>query len=121
VPSVGRYLEINTSETLKSNLAWVYFTLEYSQSDVDELSLNESTLGFYWFNTSNSEWQRLNSSNSWMASWVYGSGVDTTQNFVWTNVSHFSAYTIGGSTLSERLDIPLIIGWNLFSLPLNVL
>lgn len=116
---LGRFLEINVSQSLQNALDWFYFTLGYSQGDADSRMLNESTLGFFWYNTSEQEWQKLNASTSWMTSWVHGTGVDENSNLVWANVSHLSEYTVAGSQTTTVRELSLITGWNLISLPLT--
>lgn len=116
---LNKYVGVNVSSELESNLSSVVIRISYTDSEVSAQNLTESALSMYWLNETITEWQRLNSSTPWMMPWVYGSGVDTTNNFVWANVTHFSYYTIGGETLAASSDIILESGWNLISLPVQ--
>jgi len=117
VPGLDKYLEINVSKEVNDSLSSVFLSLYYTDEEVNESNLNESTLAFHWFNESAEEWVRLNATSM---SWVYGEGVNVTEDFVWANVSHLSTYTLGGETLSIEREIALSIDWNLISLPLNI-
>jgi len=48
--------------------------------------------------------------------WVYGAGVDTIENYVWANVTHFSDYSVGGlrmpPSIELKRDMPLTIKTN---------
>ena len=52
------------------------------------------------YNESSGSWVKLVTNSP---SWVYGSGVDTANNYVWANVSHFSDYAVGGELQEETL------------------
>ncbi len=89
-----KYLDVNVPNELKSVLTSVVLKVYYTDSDLLENNLSESTLAMYWFNESSSIWVKLDSS----LDWVYGSGVNSDNNYVWANVSHFSSYGAGGLT-----------------------
>lgn len=99
---VQRYLEINVSDNLNAssgNLTWVYIRVNYSDSDVS--GLDESTLRLYWWNPTAKNWTRLETGTNLSAlngPYVYDSGVNTSANYVYANVSHLSIYGISGST-----------------------
>jgi hypothetical protein len=115
VPGLNKYLQIDASPELLGNLSSVVLRVYYDEAEVNASNLNESNLGLYWFNESNSSWLRLNAT---AMSWVYGEGVNTSHDFVWANLSHLSTYTIGGNALSTLYNASLIVGWNLVSIPL---
>ncbi len=100
--AVQRYMEINVSDNLNAtsgNLTWAYIRFNYTDSDVT--GLDESTLRLYWWNPSAKKWTRLIDGTNLTAlggPYVYDSGVNTTGNYVYVNVSHFSIYGISGST-----------------------
>ena len=52
------------------------------------------------YNESSGSWVKLVTNSP---SWVYGSGVDTANNYVWANISHFSDYAVGGELQEETL------------------
>jgi len=76
-----RYLEINSSVKGNASIMTYY-------SDEEVKGLNESTLSFY---TWNNRWVKLNST------------VNTEENYVLTNVSHFSIFTIAGEPIPPSI------------------
>jgi hypothetical protein len=62
VPSLGRYMKVEVSNELASAISSV----------------------IYWYNTTDKAWVKLNTSMGW----VYGTGVNTSGDYVWANVSH---------------------------------
>jgi len=79
-------------------LEWNYIKINYDQDDVDDLNLDENTLTVMYFD-----------GTDWVARWCpdspsgdcIASGRDTTNNYVWANVSHFSVYGLQGSIISS--------------------
>ena len=92
-PNPGVYLDIDVSDEL-AKISWSLIEVEYSDAYVNALNIDESSLRLYWLNESSGEWVRLESAGS--PPWVFGVGVDTINNIVWANVSHFSEYAVGG-------------------------
>jgi len=117
VPGISKFIQINVNPLLAGNISSVYLTLSYDETEANTSNVNESTLGFYWLNETNGKWLKLNAS---AMDWVFGEGVNTSQDYVWANVSHLSTYTVGGSALSTSAEILVHTGWNLISLPLNL-
>lgn len=113
---LSKFLEFSLDPILENALNSSLITLHYTGEDLNSNRVGESTLVFYWLNETVEEWQRLNASSM---GWVHDTGVDTTNNYVWANVTHFSTYTIGGESLTSTHNISLQQGWNLISLPLN--
>jgi len=95
VPGPGIYIRIDASSDF-SNLSWALLKVQYTDEDVNDLE--ESSLRLYWFNESSSQWIKLETGSP---PWVYGSGVDTVNNYVLANVSHFSDYAVGGELEQE--------------------
>jgi hypothetical protein len=122
IPGLGKYMKVDISSELNASLTSLMLRVYYTQDEIDAQNLNESSLRFYWYNESSLTWVPLN--ESW--DWVFGTGVDTTNvskysGNVWANVSHVSYYTIGGEALAIPYTINLQQGWNLISIPLNLL
>jgi PGF-pre-PGF domain-containing protein len=95
-----RYIEFEPSENVdetSGNLSWVYFRMNYSNMDYS--GLDESTIKFFWWN--GTSWREVVTGANYTSEnngpYVYEAGVDTTNNYVWANLSHFSIYAIGGS------------------------
>ena len=103
VSTLGKYIQINASDDLKNNLAWAIIKVSYTDDEISESGLEESSLSFYWWNESSSQWVELTKGSP---SWVNDAGVDTTNNFVWANVSHFSHFTIGEGKDTDGDGIP---------------
>lgn len=115
-PPLGRFIDINASDDLADRINWSIVRVYYSDEEVSASKLNESTLGLYWFDDSLFGWQRLDAGSM---DWVYATGLDMTENFVWANVTHFGVFAVGGESLSSSVVIPLSSGWNLLSCPLG--
>jgi len=102
VPGPGIYIRINASTNFSndtySNLSWALIKVNYTDEDVSNNNLVESSLRLYWYNESSGNWIKLETTSP---TWVYGSGVDTANNYVWANVSHFSDYAVGGELEKE--------------------
>jgi len=112
----GIYIRINASTNFSnynySNLSWALIKVNYTDEDVsnnnlvesslrEDVSNNnlvESSLRLYWYNESSGNWIKLETNSP---TWVYGSGVDTANNYVWANVSQFSDYAVGGELKEE--------------------
>lgn len=80
---LGTYYSITSGQVNSSNLGWVIIKLYYNESDISS-SVDESALRLYWYNTTSAAWEEI------------PGGVDTTNNYVWGNSTHFSEYTIVG-------------------------
>ncbi len=102
VPGPGIYIMINASTNFSndthSNLSWALIKVNYTAEDVSNNNLVESSLRLYWYNESSGNWIKLETNSP---TWVYGSGVNTANNYVWANVSQFSDYAVGGELEQE--------------------
>jgi len=102
VPGPGIYVRINASTNFSddnySNLSWALIKVNYTDEDISKNDLVESSLRLYWYNKSSGNWIKLETNSP---TWVYGSGVNTVNNYVWANVSHFSDYAVGGELEKE--------------------
>jgi S-layer protein (TIGR01567 family) len=102
VPGPGIYIRINASTNFSndtySNLSWALIKVNYADEDVSNNNLVDSSLRLYWYNESSGNWIKLETNSP---TWVYGSGVDTANNYVWANVSQFSDYAVGGELEKE--------------------
>lgn len=94
VTPLGKYLKIEAEASI-TNLTYVVIKINYTYEEVAAAGIEESSLGLYWWNE-NSTWEKLTPDMNW----VYDTGVNTTENYVWANVSHFSYYGIGGTPIS---------------------
>jgi hypothetical protein len=106
VPDLGRYIDVEASQDIIDSLSSLMLKVYYTDEDIHSHYLNESTLGIYWFNTTNSSWVKLTTGNP---AWVIGAGIqnETAPKYVWANVSHFSDYAAAGDQICLlRGDFP---------------
>lgn len=96
VPSLKKYIQVETTGEILEAIRSVMMKIHYTDAELNASGLNESSLAMYWYNMSMAQWVRLSTN----ISWVYGTGVNMSQNYVWANVSHFSHYSVGGESLS---------------------
>ena len=73
--SIGIFLNI----TANAPFEWAYITVQYDES---KLTVEESTLRMHYWNATLNDW-----------SLVPNSGVNTTADYVWANVTHFTIFT----------------------------
>lgn len=103
VAELGRYIKIEASPEVKDLISSVMLKVYYTDEELLDNNINESTLSIYWYNESGSYWVKLTTD----LDWVQGTGVNTEQNYVWANVSHFSEYAVGGENIcSLKGDLP---------------
>jgi len=72
-------VNINVDENTKNNLTWALIRLYYTEAELTAADIDEDNLVIYFYNET---------------SWVLepSQGVDTTNNYVWANVTHFSLF-----------------------------
>ncbi|MFH1787813.1 MAG: hypothetical protein ABH834_00330 [Candidatus Altiarchaeota archaeon] len=114
-PGLGRYFAFEPNSALANQLTAAYIRFYYTDAELAAAGLTTDQLAIHWYNTSLSVWQRM---DALTMAWVYGTGVDSPNKFVWANVSHFSTYTIAAGTQEHTAS--LATGWNLISLPIEV-
>lgn len=83
---LGKYIEIEYDEEMKDNLGWIMIKMYYTDEDVSNAGIDESTLRMYYYNESTSTWEVMPDS-----------GVDTTTNYVWGNTTHLSFFGLFGN------------------------
>jgi len=93
---------------------WIYFKFFYTTEDLDmngdgdaedQGDINASSLKLYWFN--GSTWKVVQEGADYRnesGPYVYGAGVDTTGRYVWSNITSFSVYGIGGGIITSTGD-----------------
>ena len=94
-----KHLNLTVSPILnETNLKWAIIKIHYTDEELSALSLEENSLSMYRYNTSSQTWTKLTTS----LNFVYGTGVNTSSNYVWANVSSFSLYAIGGLKANSK-------------------
>jgi len=82
---LGNYVQITVSnETVAVNAT---IRIHYTDAQVAEAGLDESTLTIHYWNATLGEWVA-----------VEPSYVNTEENYVWANINHFSIFTLMGQT-----------------------
>lgn len=88
IPDLDIYAKID-SGVPNSNISWVIIKLYYDESQLPA-RVKESSLKLYYYNTTSATWEV-----------VTPGGVDTVNNYVWGNTTHFSTYAIGGRSTTS--------------------
>jgi len=86
---LSKFIDISISPNVTDNLQWAWLNISYIDAEVAVANLQESSLRIWFYNSTTSAWQQ--ESNS---------GVDTSQNYVWANVTHLSLFGIFGTQIS---------------------
>jgi serine protease AprX len=92
ITNPGIYVNVNISSSIRNYLSYVIICVNYSEAEIS--SYSESTLRLYRWNTSSSSWDRLSGAGSYP--YVNNAGVDTTNNFVWANLTWMSEFAVSG-------------------------
>jgi len=88
-----RYFNVSANSTLNSTVTpWILMKFGYTDADLQADGLSESTLSLYEYSDSLGKWVQLTNSSTD----VFGTGVDTSAKYVWTNKTSMSIYAIGG-------------------------
>ncbi|MGK0209499.1 MAG: parallel beta-helix repeat protein [Patescibacteria group bacterium] len=83
-PFKGVNIEVDANTS--SSLTWAIIKIFYNESEVAAANIEESTLKLYYYNETSSDWELEPIQ-----------GVETTLNYIWANVSHFSLFGSFGS------------------------
>jgi len=84
--SVGiKYIEIEESAEIGENLEWVMIKIYYSDDEMSEIE--EQSLKIYYWNETQEQWEEMDNT-----------GVNTNDNYVWANSTHFSFFGLFGET-----------------------
>ena len=84
-----RFININPSNNISEFMVWSTIKIYYTDKELDTLNVSESSLKIYWYNGTN--WEELESY------------ISTSENYVMTNISHFSRYGIGGQPKTDLI------------------
>ena len=79
-------VSVDVPAAVEGNISWVIIRIFYNASELAAANIDESTLKIYYYNESSSSWQL-----------EPHQGVDTTNDYVWANVTHLSTYGAFGS------------------------
>jgi len=85
--SLNKYVDILVSPEISGNLSYALVKFYYTDEEISDPGLNESTLRVFHYD------------NGWVPFDYPNGGVNETENFVWANITHFSIFGIYGNTL----------------------
>ena len=79
-------IDIQVDTTTAGALTWALIKIFYNESELTAADIDENTLKIYYYNTTAADWQL-----------EPVQGVDTVNNYVWANVTHFSLFGAFGT------------------------
>jgi parallel beta-helix repeat protein len=83
---LNKYIQFELSESV--NVSWIIIRVYYTDAEVAAAGLDESTLRLEYYNETSATWTTYNPPQG---------GVNTAENYVWANTTHFSIFGIFGS------------------------
>jgi hypothetical protein len=86
VISLNKYVEVVVSPEVNNSLSWAIIKVYYTDAEVSNAGIDESTLRLYYFD-----------GLSWIPFNPPTGGVNTVDNYVWANTTHFSIFGIYGN------------------------
>jgi PGF-pre-PGF domain-containing protein len=89
----GKYISINPTQNIAGNLSWVKIRIFYSNTELSNSNLTESSLKIVGYNESAGVWEVLTTELNTTDTAGYRGSVEI-------NVSHFSYYGIAGTPIS---------------------
>ena len=91
---------VNVNESVRDALladvndtSWVHIRLNYSQSVVESLGIDESSIDIWKYNTATNSWEKVKDQPSYCIS----DGRSTADNYVWCNVTELSTFALVGT------------------------
>ncbi|MFQ5648015.1 MAG: NosD domain-containing protein, partial [Candidatus Aenigmatarchaeota archaeon] len=94
---LDKYVAI-TSELI--TLEWAIVKVHYTDGEVSARNLSESSLRLWYYNATADSWTEHNSGTTGEPCAAPCGSVNTSDNFVWANTTHFSLWGIGGSAVA---------------------
>jgi len=91
VSELGKFLQIEVSSDLSSNMTWAVINMHYTDAEVTAANIDESTLRIQYYNETSGLWEKYDGA-------LVG-GVNETGNYVWANTTHFSTFGAFGSAV----------------------
>jgi len=93
VTELGRYIDVIVDNDTNNNISFAEIRVDYTDAEITAANLIESTLRLYKYNDSSATWDL-----------VSPGGVETTDNYVWGNVSSFSSFGVFGDEVEEEVE-----------------
>ncbi|MFC1768384.1 right-handed parallel beta-helix repeat-containing protein, partial [Nanoarchaeota archaeon] len=80
-------IDISVDQNTNGSLNWALIKIFYNDSELAAAGIDESTLKMYFYNETSGDWQL-----------EPNQGVNSTANYIWANVTHFSTFGVFGGT-----------------------
>lgn len=106
IQALGKYVEIDSSSNINDSLSRALIKIYYNDSDIPS-GYNETDLMVY-YNHHNGTWIDYNNQSS-----DFQGGVNTEENYVWVNTTHFSLYGIYFSKQTPSLFLTANPEWTI--------
>jgi methanogen extracellular protein (TIGR04279 family) len=87
----GGFVTFTENDNLSKAMGYAYIYIDYEDSALNGLA--ETDLRIYWYDENNSTWVPLEGPGN--PSFCLETGQNTTENYIWAKVTHFSTYAIG--------------------------
>ena len=94
--SLNKWLEASFENNTTSVDSWI-LKMYYTDEELARLGVSEDSLVIEYYNASNDSWEIFNAPRG---------GVNTSDNYVWANVTHFSTFGIFGSICGNGIVEP---------------
>jgi hypothetical protein len=92
VAELGKYLGIKIDSELEKVISSAIIKVYYTHAEVSAARADENTLRLYYYDAESGDWVKYDSPNG---------GVNTIENYVWANTTHFSDWGVFGTALSS--------------------
>ncbi|MBI3033592.1 DUF853 family protein [Candidatus Woesearchaeota archaeon] len=87
-----KYVKIDVPEEIKNSTANIRLQVYYNQTELQNSNLSATSLSLYRYNETTTAWEKLNTT----LNWVLDAGVNTTDSYVYANITRFSTYSVNG-------------------------
>jgi len=82
---LNKFIDISDPDNAEANMSHTIIRLFYTDDEIKQLGLNESNLSMFFYNEATEDLEEESNTT-----------VNTTANYVWANVTHFSIFGVGG-------------------------
>jgi methanogen extracellular protein (TIGR04279 family) len=92
------FVTFTENSNLSQTMEYAYIFLDYEDSALNGLA--ETDLRIYWYNENSNAWVYLEGPGN--PSFCLETGQNTTENYIWAKVTHFSTYAFGGDLIETE-------------------
>ncbi|NPE27560.1 TIGR04279 domain-containing protein [Methanococcoides sp. SA1] len=93
----GGFVTFTENVNLSKAMGYAYIFIDYEDKDL--IGMDENNLKIYWYDENNTTWVPLEGPGT--PSFCLDAGQNTTENYIWAKVTHFSTYAIGGVDVGQ--------------------